>query len=170
MKKIITLLVVVGLLSLQGCTTSGSLEIIPNVPTTTVSEVFEVTTSFNSSNNYSRLITLNPRIYSSDTVLAYRLTGSTPQGTDIWKLLPETHYFSDGILDFGYDFNYTNYDVEIYMIGSDLQTVSNQYRFNQVIRIVIVPASLATTIDKNNLDSVMSTLKMNNTQIQKINL
>lgn len=169
MKKIITLLSVVGLLSLQACTTSGSLEIIPNLPTSTVSEVFEVTTSFNSTNNYSRIITLNPRIYSSDTVLAYRLTGITPQGSDIWKLLPETHYFSDGTLDFGYDFNYTNYDVEIYMIGNNLQTVSNQYRYNQVIRIVIVPASFAATIDKNNIDSVLSTLKINESQIQKIN-
>ena len=56
------------------------------------------------------------------------------------------------------------------MIGNNLQTVSDQYRYNQVIRIVIVPASFATTIDKNNLESVMSTLKMNDTQIQKINL
>lgn len=170
MKKIITLLAVVGLLTLQGCTTSGSLEIVPNVPTTTVSEVFEVTTSFNTANNFSRLITLNPRIYSSDTILAYRLVGVTSQGSDIWKLLPETHYFNDGTLDFGYDFNYTNYDVSIFMVGNNLQTVPDQYRFNQVIRIVIVPASFAKTIDKNNIDSVMSTLKMNDSQIQKINL
>ena len=111
-----------------------------------------------------------PKNKFADTVLAYRLTGITPQGADIWKLLPETHYFNDGTLDFGYHFNYTNYDVEIYMIGNNLQTVSDQYRYNQVIRIVIVPASFATTIDKNNLESVMSTLKMNDTQIQKINL
>lgn len=166
MKKIIALLAIVGLFSLQGCTTSGSLEIRPITPT---SEVFEVTTSFNSSNNYSKLVTLNPPIYSTDTVLAYRLTG-TSQGTDIWKLLPETHYFTDGTLDFGYDFNYTNYDVKIYMVGSNLQTVTDQYRLNQVIRIVIVPASFATSIDKNNFEGVMAALKMNDTQIQKINL
>jgi len=73
-------------------------------------------------------------------------------------------------LDFGYDFNYTNYDVSVFMTGSNLQTVADQYRFNQVIRIVIVPANFATSIDKNNIDAVMSTLKLNDSQIQKINL
>jgi hypothetical protein len=91
-------------------------------------------------------------------------------GPDVWKLLPETYYFNDGSLDFGYDYNYTNYDVNVYMIGNNLQTVSDQYRFNQVLRIVIVPASYASSIDKNNFEGVMSTLKMNDTQIQKINL
>jgi hypothetical protein len=167
MKKIIALLAVVGLFTLQGCTTSGSFEIDP-IPVTT-SEVFEVTTSFNSNNNYSKLVTFNPRIYSSDTVLVYRLTGSSG-GTDVWKLLPETHFFADGTLDFGYDFDYTNYDVRIYMVGSNLQTVADQYRFNQVIRIVIVPSAFAKSIDKNNIDAVMSTLKLNESQIQKINL
>ena len=167
MKKIIALLAIAGLLTLQACTTSGSFEIEP-IPITN-SEVFEVTTSFTSNNNYSKLVTFNPRIYSSDTVLVYRLTGSSG-GADVWKLLPETKYFADGTMDFGYDFDYTNYDVRIYMVGSNLQTVSDQYRFNQVLRIVIVPASYGTSIDKNNIDAVMSTLKLNETQIQKINL
>jgi len=164
MKKIIALLAVVGLLTLQGCTTSGSFEIAP----VTTSEVFEVNASFTSSNNYSKTVTFNPTIYSTDTVLVYRLTST--QGADVWKLLPETHYFADGTLNFGYDFDYTNYDVKIYLMGSDLQTVADQYRFNQVLRIVIVPASFATSIDKNNFEAVMATLKMNETQIQKINL
>ncbi len=163
MKKITTLLAVVGLLTLQSCTVS-SLEIVG----TTNSEVFEINTSFTYNNNYSKLITFNNPIYSSDTVLVYRLISTS--GPDVWKLLPETYYFNDGSLDFGYDYNYTNYDVNVYMIGNNLQTVSDQYRFNQVLRIVIVPASYASSIDKNNFEGVMSTLKMNDTQIQKINL
>jgi hypothetical protein len=47
---------------------------------------FEVTTSFNSSNNYGRLVTFNPPIYSSDVVLVYRLAGSNSQG-DVELLL-----------------------------------------------------------------------------------
>jgi len=163
MKKITTLLAVVGLLTLQSCTVS-SLEIVE----TTNSEVFEINTSFTYNNNYSKLITFNQPIYSSDNVLVYRLISTS--GPDVWKLLPETYYFNNGTLDFGYDYDYTNYDVEIYMKGNNLQTVSDQYRFNQVLRIVIVPAGYASSIDKNNFEGVMSTLKMNDTQIQKINL
>jgi hypothetical protein len=54
--------------------------------------------------------------------------------------ITETYYFNNGTLDFGYRFDYTNRDVDIYMVGNDLQSVSQNYRLNQVIRIVIVPA------------------------------
>lgn len=168
MKKIITFLAIAGLFTLQSCTTSGSFEIDP-LPVAT-SEVFEVNASFNSTNNYSRLVTLNPRIYSSDVVLVYRLTGITPQGSDIWKLLPETHYFADGTLDFGFDFDYTTTDVSIFMVGNNLQTVSTDYRLNQVLRIVITPAGFSTAIDKNNINAVMSALNVDKSEIKKIDL
>jgi hypothetical protein len=168
MKKIITFLAIAGLFTLQSCTTSGSFEIDP-LPVAT-SEVFEVNASFNSTNNYSRLVTLNPRIYSSDVVLVYRLTGITPQGSDIWKLLPETHYFADGTLDFGFDFDYTTTDVSIFMVGNNLQTVSTDYRLNQVLRIVITPAGFSKAIDKNNINAVMSALNVDKSEIKKIDL
>jgi hypothetical protein len=66
-------------LTLQSCTTSGSFEIAPIATT----EVFEVTTSI-PTNNFSRLATFNPPIYSSDVVLTYRLSGSNYQG-DVWN-------------------------------------------------------------------------------------
>jgi hypothetical protein len=75
----------------------------------------------NSSNNYGRLVTFNPPIYSSDVVLVYRLAGSNSQG-DVWELLPETYF--NGAMDFGYKFDYSNRDVDIYMIGSDLQPLN----------------------------------------------
>jgi hypothetical protein len=160
MKKIITLLAVVGMFSLQGCTTTTD--------TDTIAEVFEVTTSFNSTNNYSKIVALNPPIYTSDVVLVYRLAG-VYQGQDVWKLLPETHYFNDGTMDFGYDYDFTINDVNIFMVGNDLLTVTDQYRLNQVLRIVIVPGSFATSINKNNYAAVISALNINENQIQKIN-
>jgi hypothetical protein len=165
MKKIITLLGIVGLLTLQSCTTSASFEIAPAART----EVFEVTTSFNSNNNFSRLIPFDPPIYSSDVVLTYRLSGSNSQG-DIWELLPETYYFNNGTLDFGYRFDYTNRDVDVYMVGNDLQSVSQNFRLNQVIRIVIVPASYAKSINKNSYADVTTALNLKDRQIEKINL
>jgi hypothetical protein len=164
MKKIITVLAIVGLFVLQSCTTSGSFEIAPIAR----NEVFEVTTSFNSNNNYGRLITFNPPIYSSDVVLVYRLAGSNSQG-DVWELLPETYYFSNGAMDFGYKFDYSNRDVDVYMIGSDLQSVTAEFRYNQVLRIVIVPASYAKTVNKNSYLDVITALNIKDSQIQKMN-
>jgi hypothetical protein len=66
------------------------------------------------------LVAFDPPIYSSDVVLTYRLSGSNSQ-ENIWEPLPETYYFNNGTLDFGYRFDYTNRDVDIYMVGNDLQ-------------------------------------------------
>lgn len=165
MKKIITLLAIAGLFVLQSCTTSASFEVAPIER----NEVFEVTTSFNSNNNYGRLVTFDPPIYSSDIVLVYRLAGSNSQG-DVWELLPETYYFNSGALDFGYKFDYTNRDVDIYMVGSDLQSVTAEFRYNQVLRIVIVPSSYATSINKKNYSDVITALNIKDNQIQKIDL
>jgi hypothetical protein len=46
-------------------------------------------------------------------MLVYRLAGSNSQG-DVWELLPETYYFSNGAMDFGYKFDYSNRDVDVY--------------------------------------------------------
>jgi hypothetical protein len=83
------------------------------------------------------LVTFDPPIY-SDVVLTYRLSGSNSQG-DIWEPLPETYYFNNGTLDFGYRFDYTNRDVDIYMVGNDL----NPYLriIGSIRSFVIVPAS-----------------------------
>lgn len=166
MKKIITLLAIVGLFSLQSCTVTDSGSIVSDIPT---SEVFDVyPPSFTLSNNFSTSITLNPRIYSSDTVLVYRLAST--QGPAVWKLLPETHYFNDGTLDFGYDYDYTTTDISVFMVGNNLNTVPTEFRLNQVLRIVITPAGFSKTIDKNNIDAVMSALKVDKSQIQKIQM
>jgi hypothetical protein len=60
--------------------------------------------------------------------------------------------------------------VDIYMIGNDLQSVTAEYRFNQVLRIVIVPASYAKTINKNSYSDVITALNVKDSQIQKIDL
>lgn len=165
MKKIITLLALVGMLSLQSCTTTTDTNYVDN---DTISEVFEVTTSFNSTNNYSKIVPLNPPIFTSDVILVYRLAGVF-NGQDVWKLMPETRYFADGTMDFGYDFDFTINDVNIFMVGNDLLSVTNDYRLNQVLRIVIVPGRFASSINKNNYAAVISALNINESKIKKIN-
>ena len=164
MKKIITFLAVLGMFGLQSCTTTTESN---NIDNDTISEVFEITTSFNSTNNYAKLVPLTPAIFTSDVVLVYRLS-AVVNGVDVWKLLPETFFFTDGKMNFGYNYDFTKNDVNIYMVGNDLASVTTQYRVNQVLRIVIVPGRFVTSIDKNNFQAVVSALNVNENQIQKI--
>jgi hypothetical protein len=165
MKKLFTLLLFVGVVSLQSCTITDDLYL----EDTSVSEVFEVPTSFTASNNYSKQIIFNSKLYASDEVLVYRLIGSA-QGKNIWKLLPEAHYFNDGSFDFGYEYDYSLRDVTVYLVGNNLSTVPTSYRLNQVLQVVIVPGNFAKLVNKNDYFNVMSTLKLKESDIQTINL
>jgi hypothetical protein len=166
MKKIITLLAVVGMFSLQGCTTTTDSNYVDN---DTISTVFETKlVSFTSSNNYIVRFNFPSAIYASDMVLVYRLTGAV-NGKDLWEFLPETYYFADGTRDFSYNFNFTNTFVDIYLNGNDLISVPSGNRLDQIFRIVVVPANIVYAVDKNNYPAVMAAIKINESQIQKIN-
>lgn len=164
MKKIITLLAVVGMFSFQGCTVEDSGD------NDTISTVFEIErVSFLPSNNFIVRFIFPNTIVPSDMVLVYRL-GGTLNGRDVWEFLPETYYFDNGTRDFSYNFNFTNAFVDIYLNGNDLLSVPSGNRLNQVFRIVVVPANLINAVDKNNFQSVMATLKANESQVKRINL
>lgn len=163
MKKILTLLAFIGVLSLQSCTLTDDLY----VEDTTASQVFEVPTSFTASNNYSKQIVFNSKLYTSDEVLVYRLIGSA-QGKNLWKLLPEAHFFNDGSFDFGYEYDYSLRDVNVYLVGNNLSTVPTSFRLNQVLQVVIVPANYAKLVNKKDYFDVVSKLNLKESDIQKI--
>ena len=163
MKKIITLLAVIGMFSLQSCTTTND-----NVDNDTISTVYETKSVSFLPTGYAIRYTFPGAIYSSDMVLVYRLTG-TSNGNDLWEFLPETHYFSDGTRNFSYNFDFTRNDVQIYLEGNNLSTLDAAYRLNQIFRIVVVPGSFAATLNTRNYVSVMAALKLNENQVQKIN-
>jgi hypothetical protein len=164
MKKIITLLAVIGMFSLQGCTTTDN-----SIDNDTISTVFETKeVSFTPANNFIVKFNFPSSIYPEDMVLVYRLAGVV-NGKDLWEFLPETYYFADGTRDFSYNFNFTNTFVDIYLNGNDLILVPAGNRLNQIFRIVVVPANLIYAVDKNNYPAVMSALNIKENQIQKIN-
>jgi hypothetical protein len=166
MKKIITLLAVIGMFGFQGCTGPEG----PPGQDGLIADAIEITNvSFTASNSFGIFKTFAKPIYASDMVLVYRLS-DVVNGTDVWSLLPETHYFNNGTLDFSYDFDFTRNDVNIFMVGSNLGTVADKFRINQIFRIVVLPANLINGIDKNNYNAVMSTLKISEDQIKKIDL
>lgn len=171
MKKIFLLLGVVGLFGLQSC--SG-----PEGPpgrdgqdgTALEAEVYEITNvDFLSSGNFSIVADLPHTILNSDMVLVYRLSGNDG-GADVWRLEPETFYFPDGTLDFRYNFDFTKYDVSIYMEGNDLAGVPDDFRFNQVFRIVILPGAFSnkSAIDFNDYNAVIKAYHLNDSNPLKL--
>ena len=170
MKKFTLFLAIIGMLSFQSCTVHDTTP-INTTDNDTISEVWEFTRSFNTTNNFSNLITFPHTIYSSDMVLVYRLSGVS-NGADVWKLLPETYYFANGTLDFRYDFDFTKYDVNVYMDGFDLAGVSAAYRTNQVIRVVVIPGFFGNkntnTVDFSDYNAVLKAYNINPTKVLKI--
>jgi hypothetical protein len=171
--KITLILAFIGMITLQSCTINEK-DNNPPVDNDTISEVFEVTRSLTSTNNFSNIVAYPHTIYSSDMVLLYRLS-SVSGGNDVWKQMPETYYFNNGTLDFAYNFNFTKYDVEIFMEGNDLASVPADKRINQIFRIVIVPGffvnknSTPTASLPMDYESVISRYNIKESQIQKLN-
>ncbi|HEY6141954.1 MAG TPA: hypothetical protein VIV55_00815 [Flavobacterium sp.] len=168
MKKILTLFAVVGLMMFSSCEGPQGPPGIPGQDGFLAGVVEITNVSFTTTNEFTTLKVFSGPIYPTDMVLVYRLSSVDNNGTDIWSLLPETHYFPDGTLNFNYDFDFTQYDVNIFMTGNDLATVSDAYRINQVFRIVIIPADFINAIDKNNYNEVMSVLNLKESQVKKI--
>jgi len=136
MKKITLCLALMGLLVLQSCTIN---EVNDQNDNDTISEVFEYqNVDLMAANGYRQVLTFPHAIYASDMVLVYRLASSGPTG-DVWKLQPETYYFNDGTLDFGYRNDFTRYDAEVILFGYDLLGLTTAYKLDQVFRVVIIP-------------------------------
>lgn len=175
MKKIVTLLAVIGMFSLQGCTG-------PEGPPGRdgqdgfdgqdglIAEVFELN-NINFYNDptdgYIIYQKFTPNIYASDVVLIYRQSGIINSSTPIWQLIPRTLFLAQGELD--YDFDFSKEDFTIYVGGTYNLALTPQYLNNQTFRIVIVPGSFSTSIDKTNYNAVMSALNIKENQIKKIN-
>ena len=167
MKKITLVLAFIGMITLQSCTVNEDNQ--NTIDNDTISEVWEYTNVNFQPNSYSVILSYPRSIYTSDMVLVYRLSGQF-QGEDIWKLQPETFFFDDGTLDFEYNFNFTRFDAEVYMNGFDLQTVSNQYRLNQVFRVVVVPGFFGKKgiLKNKEYKEVIKTLNIDESKIKRI--
>ena len=164
MKRIILLLAISASFLFQGCTTKEE------ISADLLAEVFEVRTSFTAANNYSKLITLNPPIYSSDMVLVYRLFGVV-NGQDLWRQLPQAVYLQQGELNYNFDF--TRNDINIFLESDfDLTTLGAAWSQNQVFRVVIIPGYLSNknnkAVDFNDYNAVVKAFNIKQSQIKTI--
>ena len=135
-----------------------------------IAEVFElknVNFSYNAIDGYTIYRALTPKIFASDVVLIYRMTGTIDASTPIWQLIPRTLFLSQGELD--YDFDFSKEDFTIYAGGTYDLSLTPQYINNQTFRIVIVPGSFSAAINKNNYADVMAALNVRESQVKSIN-
>ena len=108
----------------------------------------------------------------SDHVLVYRLSG-VDNGADVWQLMPQYRYFSDGTFDFAYNFDATRFDVNIFLEGNDLQTLSDDFRLGQIFRVVIIPGQFANKgiqnpIDLEDYNAVIKAYKIDESKIKTL--
>ena len=170
MKKITLILAFIGMITLEGCSTSND----DTTDNDTISEVFElrnINFGFDGGNSYSIYQTLNPQIYPSDVILIYRLSGIIDSSTPIWQLIPRTLYLNEGELD--YDFDFSKEDFTIYAGGTYDLTLTPSYITNQTFRIVIIPGYFSNkmkgAVDLSDYNSVVNAFQIDQSNIKVLN-
>lgn len=136
--------------------------------------IFEIEGDFRAEGNYSIFYEFPAdfEIYDSDVVLVYILWETADDGqTDVWRLLPQTAIFDEGILQ--YNFDYTTTDVQIYLEGTIppddyLPSETN----GKIFRIAVLPADFAAkkSVDISDLGSVMQSLKITPASVKKVSV
>ncbi|CAM2750342.1 hypothetical protein SAMN05444143_1038 [Flavobacterium succinicans] len=165
MKRIITLIAVIGMIAFSGCSSDDDFD------SDTIGEVFElrnVNFDFNATDGYNIYQKLSPQIFPSDVILVYRLTGTVNGSTPIWQSIPRTLYTSQGELD--YDFDFSREDFTIYAGGNYNLALTPEFLRNQTFRIVIVPAAFSRNLNSNDYFSVIKALNLNDGKVKQIQL
>lgn len=176
-KKITLILALIGMISLTSCTVEETYVVDGNGgynDSDTISEVWEYTNvDLHSGNGYSVFLDFPHSTYTSDMILVYRLADYGSAG-DVWKLLPETYYFNDGTIDFGYSNDSTIYDVQVNMFGYDLAGLNDVYKFDQVFRVVVIPGyygnKMSNSIDFNDYNAVIDFYNIKSKDIKRITM
>jgi hypothetical protein len=162
--------IVIGMITLQSCVKE---EIIQN--NNVEVQVIELTgVNFTSVNGYSRLFEFNPAILDNDMVLVY-LLDSVDNNTDIWRPLPQVYYLEDnlGPYEVRYNFDFTKFDVRLFMTSDDWSAVSPAYTTNQIFRVVILPgyrARSASQVDFNDFNAVVKAYNLDLSKIKKVKM
>jgi hypothetical protein len=169
MKKIIILLSVIGIITLQACEgPMGPPGLDGEDGVNIVAEVFEVEASFSSDGNFGFLDPYGFDILESDKVLVYKLSG-VEEERDVWRLLPQTIYLPQGIFSYNYDFTTTNYSV--FLEGNfDLNDLASEWTDNQIFRVLIVPADFVESrVNFTDHEAMLKLLGIDEESIQRKN-
>jgi len=129
-----------------------------------IGSIFEVEATFTEANAYEVFadIPTSINIIDSDVVIAYILSG-VDNGVDIWEPLPQTLFFDNGILLYGYDFTVS--DVRFFLDGTiELNTLDALFTDAIIYRIAVIPADVAASVNTANINEVMSAMKVDSVE------
>lgn len=130
-------------------------------------QVVEVVVDFNELNGYQELIEIpgDIEVYESDIIMAYILV-STENGLDIWEPLPQTLFFGNDILLYGFD--YSLFDIRFFLDGTfDPGLLDPVFTEGVIFRFAIIPADFAASFDVSEMETLMSALKVDS--VKRIN-
>lgn len=176
MKRILLLLAIVGMTSLQSCSSDDD-----RVDNDTIAEVFEINqnVNFNSSNNYRVSYDLVPPIFNSDMILIYRLDGQNA-GQHVWVALPKTYYFNGGD-ELDYNFLFTTRQIFLDLGFTNSAVLLPEFTQNQVFRVVIIPgylsnkaansgkgATAAPAVDLSDYNAVIKAYGLNDSNVKTL--
>lgn len=140
--------------------------------------MYEVEFSLNANNEWQTFFNFPPQdpIYREDVVLAYLLWDQieSQDGSeliDVWRPLPVTYFYEEGMLQIGYDFTAT--DVKLYIeAGFPLNSERDVFD-NFLARIVVVPANysnnarMSTPVDLEDYQTVSDWLGLPESSAQR---
>lgn len=139
--------------------------------TSLLGTVFEVNANFNAGNDYRNFFGYpsSLQVFDSDVVLVYLLEETTPEGLDVWSLLPQTFFTADGTLV--YNFDYTAVDISVYLYADfNLDLLGPVFTDNQIFRVAVVPADFGENIDIFDMEAVMDALSISTDNIERLEL
>lgn len=124
-----------------------------------IGSIFEVEADFTPDGyEYSVDIPASIEVFDTDIVMAYVLT-EVLDGVDIWKPLPQTLFFGNEILLYGYDYTFS--DVRFFLDGTiALNSLGALYTDNILFRVAVIPADFAASIDVSNINEVMDAIQL----------
>jgi hypothetical protein len=173
MRKIFTVFGFLGILVFQACEGPPGPPGFPGEDgvdgVNIVAEVFEVELDFTAQNDYSEVFKFEPVIIESDVVLVFiewEKDGTTP----IWRALPQTVFFDQGVLIYNYDF--TSKDFRLFLDGPmDYATLGTEWKMDQAFRVVVVPGDYASSrLDLTNYEAVTELLGLEEEDFKRIEL
>lgn len=173
MRKFTAFLGLIGLLIFQACEGPQGPAGIDGVDgvdgVNIVSEVFEVEIDFTADNDYREYFTFDPAIYDSDVVLAF-IRWESDGGTPIWRALPQTTFFENGVLMYNFDF--TSNDFSLFLDGPlDYSTLGSEWVDDQLFRVVVVPGDFVSSrLDLTNYEAVTEYLGLTDEDFKRIEI
>ncbi len=140
-------------------------------------QVIDIEGDFTAQDDYSIFYEFpqSIEVFETDVVLVYILFDQTEdsngEAVDIWRLLPQTIFLDQGLLQYNYD--HTFLDVNIFLDANfDLETLQSGDTDNQIFRIAVLPADSASksNVDHSDMSEVLSKLGVDEKDIQRVKL